>query len=883
MTFLKERVVILRHLDKGAIRKICDYFASAQNLHLLLDLPLLPTVSGRHITLTLRESHPYALATAKEADLFSSVDPDLLCLQDMGLMTVRVLSVTDRVRYLQPSKVVSYLNRKFGGFKSVNTVSAGITKDNQDWLVKFWTWLNTWDLASDQTFLTAIQKHHLLPISCRLALRRCSGSVIDPSGPSQLLKIFDHLQLPVLHPAVLSRGPVIQTMLRPVDDVAFLLQELPNHTTTFSSLNQEARATLHSHLKESLSRRTQTLNPDQLRILRLLPIFPILSAGERQPSHMFDAAPVSACFVDESVLIIPNISGTPFVDAVLARSLMTTLGCSTASENAVLEMSIFCWAQQDAKLARDLIDRIMRRMNDLSSEARDALSKLPIVDVGPDKKIILRPPISVIDPETSLASLYDQGEGVLPTGFYAVTGPGSYLQQLRNYNMLQANLSPAIITDRIQAIANLSNNLKKRKEKALTLLKLLDQQFQAEYLPDISEVLATSRWLPAPRGYYSASECWDMRSCDTPLCDLVLHIVKTEVSSTLLREALGWQRVDLDTVKQQFLTLLPGRSIASKKRAKTRNDGIIIIIHELAERYEDGYCVDSDIDGLLESIGDQAWVPISSYELHAPECSTIEPVNLGPAFRQVHSSLLDDRTTELLKRMGVCEQPSVEVLRTQLFLMASSAQPEIKNAIRILEEILNRVPSTIQDDILVPTTRGTLQPAENVVYDDIGLAADLPDDRHMAHSSVSQELAAKLGLMYLSDQHFFFNEEEFETFDVSENLPTRIKGVLKDYDIDYVCNEWVANADDAAATEVSLVVDEQVFSSDKLLAPTMSDFQQCPALLIHNNGVFSPADFKGLGAIGLGGKVDLPEKIGRFGLGALSFYHFTEVKCFHVY
>ncbi|TDL15335.1 hypothetical protein BD410DRAFT_845281 [Rickenella mellea] len=97
------------------------------------------------------------------------------------------------------------------------------------------------------------------------------------------------------------------------------------------------------------------------------------------------------------------------------------------------------------------------------------------------------------------------------------------------------------------------------------------------------------------------------------------------------------------------------------------------------------------------------------------------------------------------------------------------------------------------------------------------------------------------------------------------------------YQIEYASNEWIANADDANASQVSLLLDERTFRGSKLLTPTMKEFQECPSLVIHNDSVFTKDDFAGLAQIGVGGKGALPDKIGRFGLGALSFYHFTEV------
>ena len=867
-------------MDKLEIRKICDYVASGENLELLLGIPLFPTVGGRHISITLRGTDSFALVTVDEANLFRDMDANLLSLEDIAPTTVRLLLETDRVQYLPPNKVLAFLKRKFGKFhSSAGTVSTGVTEDDRLWLAKFWAWFGAWNMASEflenQVLSAGIRNLYLLPLSAGVALRRCSNLAIDPSGTKkELLQVMDKLQLPVLRHSVPCSGPVIQTMLSPADDLTFLLQELSARSAEFSKLDRRSRSLLHSHFTRGFSNGTQKLTKAQAKTLRLLPIFPVITAGERKPQgHVFGSAPDQSRFVDESVSIIPDIPGAPFIDAVVGRSLMAALGSVVTPENTVLEMAICNWAQQGSSIAESLVGRVMKRIDDLSEDARNTLGNLPIVDVGLDT---LRPPASVVDPKAPLALLYDPEEGVTPCGLYASHGPGSYLQQLRRYNLLQSTLSPAVIAERVEAIANLCKPIKDRERKALNLLRLIDG---AGNHSSVVDSLTKHRWLPASGGYHLASECWDMRPDDAPLCNLVLPIVQAEVTSSL-RNVLGWDRVSFDIIKQQFIKVLAARSSLTGNSKTQDTRPIIAILRELADQYADGSCTDLDLEGLLEAIGDQAWVPITMKQLHVAEYTTIDAANLGPAFRQVHAQLQDDYVLPLLEQMGVLERPSLEILRSKLFAISHDPRPDTKVALKILDEVVSRAPHLDLNDILVPTTTHNLEPAKNVIYDDIGHGSTIPDGCYAAHPSVSLALAKKLGLAYLSDERFSQDEDEYDTFTISEDLPTRIKGVLKQYNIEYVFNEWVANADDAGAAAVSLLVDEHVVDSPSgLLAPCLAGFQDCSALIIHNDAIFSDADFQGLGNIGSGGKGEAPDKIGRFGLGALSFYHFTEVWC----
>ncbi|TDL27706.1 hypothetical protein BD410DRAFT_325666 [Rickenella mellea] len=893
-------ISVFKNLTAQSRRVICDYLATASDLALLLSLPLIPTVDGRHISITLRETYAYTLVTETESELFAAADRDLLSLKDMSSQTQSLLLQTSKVVLLTPSKVVIYLKTIFGRFSDVgaNNIYAGVKENEMSWLIKFWKWLSEWgqksEFLGDGALAMEFRKMHLLPLCPGNVIRRCSAHVIRHSDlSSRLLPVFETLKIPILHPEVPSDGSVIKCMLRSPTDALFLLSEFAHHTNRFPALDNSARLLLHKHFTSCFAINRPSLNASQEKTLRLLPIFPLLSCGERCSQEIsYDVAPVSSIFVNESVEVIPHVNGMPFVNAELGHELRLALKRDIMPEKVTLEMAILNWSQQNRgdNLARLLIDRIMHRMSDLSEEAGRALRTLRFVTVG-QNDTELRPPISVVDPASPIASLFDNNELVLPTGAFALDRPGSYLQQLRNYGMILTKLTPEIILDRVDAISNSYKVLKDKARKALTLLRLMDEQFYAATaIPtNIAFSIATRKWLPASGHLYTARDCWDKSSRDIRLCDLALNIVDLRVVSSSLRKALGWDKISNDTLIQQFINILDGSTpkTPSLTVKKNRAERIISLLRELADRYDEVTLEDETLDGLLGLIGNRPWVPISEQHCVDAECAMLDRLNLGPTFQCVYSSLLDrPPTVTLLRKMGIPGKPSTDSLRAELHAMSLTNQTaaggdSIQNFVRIAIAILEEICLSSQLDkseLLIPTTDSTLRAAKNVIYNDVGVAlSDLPDGKFAAHPTVSPALAAKLGLVLLSDEQFFSDPVGFRTFHISEDLSTRINGVLKDYDIEYASNEWVANADDADATQVSLLVDEQVFHGSRLLAPTMSEFNGSPALVIHNDAVFKESDFEGLADIGVGGKGAAPDKIGRFGLGALSFYHFTEL------
>ncbi|KAI4255981.1 MAG: hypothetical protein L6R42_006464, partial [Xanthoria sp. 1 TBL-2021] len=112
-----------------------------------------------------------------------------------------------------------------------------------------------------------------------------------------------------------------------------------------------------------------------------------------------------------------------------------------------------------------------------------------------------------------------------------------------------------------------------------------------------------------------------------------------------------------------------------------------------------------------------------------------------------------------------------------------------------------------------------------------------------------------------------------------ESLTTTISDTLGRYTIDSTFSEFLANANDCGATQVSWILDDcahGTHESTALLSEELKDLQGS-ALFVYNTGVFSDRDFQGFKDIGRGGKIDDETSTGMFGRGAMTMYHFTDV------
>jgi len=187
---------------------------------------------------------------------------------------------------------------------------------------------------------------------------------------------------------------------------------------------------------------------------------------------------------------------------------------------------------------------------------------------------------------------------------------------------------------------------------------------------------------------------------------------------------------------------------------------------------------------------------------------------------------------------------------------------------------------------VVPNFKEMRWPIDNVYYPDmnlIDLAGEM-SQKSPIHNSISRSLAERLGIP-LASSLTLGEDDDDDDEQMSEDLVGRIRGFLREYDAQYAINEFLANADDAGATEFTILFDSGNPHDQRkrgLIAPAFESIRGSPSLVLYNNATLSEKDFKGLRHVGRGGKTGNSETHGRHGLGALSFYYFTDVRFFRL-
>lgn len=404
------------------------------------------------------------------------------------------------------------------------------------------------------------------------------------------------------------------------------------------------------------------LSSAQLDTLRQLPIFPLLSPGRQEApeSDLRCSAITSETYIAESsVTIIPVLPGHRFIPVSSARSLLGTTSANQAlSEVEVLEKAIADWDSQIAQgIDGLLIDRIMRRLGDLSEDAREKVKNLAVVTVDPQDSTIQRPPVQVIDPTSSVSQLFEATDLVLPSGDFLDSSPKRYLQQLRTFGLIQTQLNHSIVTERIKFITTASTPFARKEALALRLLGLLDEYCRSTPLKNLLPQSNTldRPWLPAAGRFYRPAECQDSQPNQVALCDLVRPLVPYIVQSEDLRRALGWGKISFEVVQEQLLEVISGRKRSLLQTERVTRLNFLLI--DLGNRFALGEISTGDLQGLTEDIGDQEWVPTTIDTCVVARRATFAPVDIGTLFSQVSVMLSQSKVAkEFLSQMGVEEQ-----------------------------------------------------------------------------------------------------------------------------------------------------------------------------------------------------------------------------------
>ena len=291
-----------------------------------------------------------------------------------------------------------------------------------------------------------------------------------------------------------------------------------------------------------------------------------------------------------------------------------------------------------------------------------------------------------------------------------------------------------------------------------------------------------------------------------------------------------------------------------------------------------------------------AWILVERYTFVSPSAIALSKnpdfgYTLEPFIYVLPNSLTSSR--KLFRRFGMEEIISpnqiLSVLNEDLTLTTSSLAWTLVVAILKWAEkrIKNKCSTPQEGEILVPAESSCeypqLHPAKKLVYTDsehLKLIAMFSGENFtLVHSSVTNSMAQSLGVTPLTT-HLDISEDIMTDAGQHEPLVQRLKNILREYkDGLTIIKELLQNADDAGATELNILYDGRYHSTSSLFFKNM-DKAHGPALVVHNNAMFTDEDFINITKLAGATKIDKPLKIGKFGLGFCSVYHITDVPSF---
>ncbi|KAF9064336.1 hypothetical protein BDP27DRAFT_1426006 [Rhodocollybia butyracea] len=579
--------------------------------------------------------------------------------------------------------------------------------------------------------------------------------------------------------------------------------------------------------------------------------------------------------------MIPNAT---FIDMSKSSRILALLFDAQPhilTELDIMDLTVKNLAIQPQELQDALMQRIVPRLFDLTSETREKLKHQNFVPtVGIQRRVA---PVDIIDPASTFANLFLGEPGRFPSPPYS---QGVFRSMMKAANFYCSKLSPKLVHERIGYIS--SNSLADPScfDKARALLCLLSEADQWD--PSFTEILRTEEsvsWIPCWIPTTSYSELLPRQHCRSGkegehfLFDLVLAKVLCNVSENV-RGALGWSSpLSFDVLEQQF------QAIFDYPNNPGHPDRLLHLIKYISKQQSDGIVTPQNLESLKNMVQHCPWIPLrtsreSRLMLSQHILLSFEQ-GIGSTFFPIPSKLRDLDCVNFLREMGCSKRPTIEALVEAL----NKSSTSLEERLLLLSELSSHgseVTSSQRECVLVPgDSEASITKLTQVYYDDIGelsTGVALQDSSVLLplHPAISKMVAAGLGVPFLSSLRLD-EDSDIDDDDMAESLVTRIQNVLRDYDIEYSFNEFLANAIDAGASCFQVLLDAQIFGTTRILCPEMEIFQSRPAMILFNDSMFSQEDFAGIRHIGEGGKQKKTGTIGKFGLGALSFYQFSDI------
>ncbi len=467
-----------------------------------------------------------------------------------------------------------------------------------------------------------------------------------------------------------------------------------------------------------------------------------------------------------------------------------------------------------------------------------------------------------------LRSLYFDDEEAHPTNWA--------LREFRGVLIdcgLKTSVTEELVKDRIKRFASRRYDTKKIWHRARKLLQArVDWQSGVDAEP--ADIIKKLEWLPAT-DYHgnkilsSASQCRGLE--DLLLVGIVHPLVKFNITADW-RQRLGWNEVIPNA------TLIAQLKLGIEKEDREIVNAVLKYIQIKGQ----GEILSKKLVN-LRCVMTQAGCFVTPQIVFHNDCERLEPYlyNVDNTFWNNNSLLLS--------RLGIKDRPGLDdLLQVQGELQekieskeeATLEESDICVAIEIIKlaAVFDR---ELLSTLMIATAVGSLCIIEEATYDDVGPLFHAQGKTKLTHPDITYAVAKKLRIEPLSErvrkgELGLTNEDDEDEFDQHEEVATGIADTLERYPVEATFKEYLANAADAKASQISWLLDHRQHPRESLVTPGLSAYQGS-ALLVHNDRKFEEKDFAGFKNVGRGSKRKDSSTIGKFGRGSQTMYHWTDV------
>ena len=887
----------MNDLDDEDAPVILAYLLSTSNCNYIHGLPLVPSVSGRRITLQLTAFASFlpfhVMFDEIEETLFGAYDAEAISLQRI-LPTARQAIREDgtellNVVRLRPPQVIGYLVRS--PYASQTWTPA--TVDQIKWLNLFWRWAE----AGEPSYYAA--RFFLVPTTtCML---RPIDPVFDPQDDAtELTHPLEALGIPVIDPrfeqVTRSTVPGLQT----TSNIYCLLRALSPSTLRYVNLSERDCRTLCAYLLRHLPRVVEEdgpihQDPSLFNCFKSLPIFPVILISEDgQLTTSRGSIPVTHHVRGVNPLevpIIPQLNKLVHINLNLVNiELLKYLDSPfleplTPNDMQKLMLEYFTSQSPEMRLA------FVKYLSELAVPPREIIHSLKSMRFMLASNGTSQTPEHLIDPRSPIAALFSAPSHRLPSLTHPTFARLSEL--LSELNLFGTRLSIGIVKECIRSLD--IGRCHDPEGVARCLISLLnDVQPNGYRSLDLSFLSLTSNWIPTTRGLKSPMDSRDFLSHEgkTDLFDEAMPLVNSDVAiGPHLRCIFGWNTgVSVEVMSKQVTEVLN-----SNASLETQYRKVYAVVQELGTRNLE----DEQFSFLRRTLSHKKWVPTHSRTLETVEFALLGEDDIPEA--GFHSITFDSirypQVRLFLSIMGCVERcviafdppflsfsdevrirPTKETIFKRLATLyrSQSTQTTSDQFIYAIVKLLAWLPILDPDErnkIYVPDEKGLLWPYDSIYFNDVGARACLHDleSGSLAHSAISPDLASDLGLLRLGLVGFQ-NQTNIDNID----LVFAVRARLEDYKDRRLLLDIISVASDACATEVNILLDDAWGPTEALLSPRCDELQRSSTLVVQYNGNFTQSDLMQMLHYCSPQRIN-KQLVGRYGHGVLTIFHITEV------